>query len=127
MLRHKAREVELADIIPNGSTKRVAAAAFYNCLSGLAVWGNTDPAALATKGILRVKQESHFGPIAVRINAKEGEGGVEEPGGEQSDGGVSGMEGEEEPPDEQGQEEEYDYEDGEGGTEDAEGSTEVEE
>lgn len=121
MLRHKAKEVELADIMPDGSTKRVAAAAFYNCLSGSCDKEDTDPAALATKGILKVKQESHFGPIAVRINAKEGEGDLEEPGDEQSDGGVSGSKGEDEPQgDEEAQEEEYDDEEGEG--EDLEGS-----
>lgn len=37
MLQHKTKEIELEEIVDVGSDKRVAAAAFYNCLSKLHV------------------------------------------------------------------------------------------
>lgn len=35
MFQHKTKEIELEEIVDVGSDKRVAAAAFYNCLSEL--------------------------------------------------------------------------------------------
>lgn len=34
MVEAQTDEIELTHILPAGATKRVAAAAFYNCLSG---------------------------------------------------------------------------------------------
>lgn len=88
MIQHKTTDIELEEIVAVGSDKRVAAAAFYNCLSechrGFGELSIDGPA-LATKGILKIQQDTHFGPISVRINADDGANATASgPGGSES-------------------------------------------
>ncbi|CAK9780136.1 hypothetical protein CC85DRAFT_302217 [Cutaneotrichosporon oleaginosum] len=55
MIKTGTDELELRDLVPRGQKKRVAAAAFHNCLT------------LATKGLLQVTQATANGPITMRI------------------------------------------------------------
>ncbi|BEJ07599.1 hypothetical protein CcaverHIS641_0408680 [Cutaneotrichosporon cavernicola] len=57
MSKTGADELELTDVAPRGQSKRVAAAAFRNCLT------------LATKGLLHLSQDAAYGPITIRIPA----------------------------------------------------------
>ncbi|BEJ15168.1 hypothetical protein CspHIS471_0409350 [Cutaneotrichosporon sp. HIS471] len=57
MSKAGADELELTDVAPRGQSKRVAAAAFHNCLT------------LATKRLLHLSQDAAYGPITIRIPA----------------------------------------------------------